>query len=106
MLRLAGSTRRKSLGKALLFHPCCNSVQVVERKDAAGMAVRPGWLNAVSSHSSYSAQLKRLWRQGPLRILVQVSHYIDLAFATGTRTMTTELFQRYKALALVLQSDG
>src|SRR5947208_397646 len=93
-------------GKRHLFHFGCDSAQIIKREDAAGMAVGPGGLDAVSSHSGYGAQLKRLWRQWPIRVLVQVSHYIHLAFAAGTRTMTTKFFQRHEALALVLPSDS
>src|SRR4029077_12536286 len=58
------------------------------------MAVTPGRLKSISAHTDNAHQSERLRPQRTFRVLVHVSHDVDLSLAARTRTTSSQLFQR------------
>src|SRR5436190_1987563 len=70
------------------------------------MAVAPNRLDGVAADVGDARELKRLWRQRPVRILIDIPQDVAFAFAACARASTPQRFQPHKAFAPIIPLDG
>lgn len=70
------------------------------------MSVRPNRLDGIAAHIDHPHKLERPRPQDLIRPLVNISHDVPLPLAAGARAVTSQRFNRDKALLPIIPFDG